>query len=62
MSSQSNVMINTLVDSIKESLKDANMLGFESFAEQTIEFFRAVRLIYVIVYIFCFCNVLKKKK
>ncbi|KAG2230760.1 hypothetical protein INT48_001662 [Thamnidium elegans] len=42
MSSQPNVMINTLVDSIKESLNDASMLGFESFAEQTIEFFRAV--------------------
>ncbi|KAI8062945.1 transmembrane protein 18-domain-containing protein [Thamnidium elegans] len=42
MSSQPNVMINTLVDSIKESLNDASMLGFESFAEQTIEFFRAI--------------------
>lgn len=60
MSSQPNVMIDTLVDSIKESLSDANMLGFESFAEQTMEFFRAVCLIYVIVYRYCFCNVLKK--
>ncbi|GAA5813954.1 hypothetical protein MFLAVUS_007444 [Mucor flavus] len=42
MSSQPNVMIDTLVDSIKESLSDANMLGFESFAEQTMEFFRAI--------------------
>ncbi|KAI9329695.1 transmembrane protein 18-domain-containing protein [Pilaira anomala] len=42
MSSQPNVMINSLVDSIKESLNEANMLGFESFSEQTIEFFKAV--------------------
>lgn len=54
MSSQPNVMINSLVESIKESLNEANMLGFESFSEQTIEFFKAVceQAIYIYICIY----------
>lgn len=38
-----NALIDNLVDSIKATLTDANMMGFESYAEQTVAFFQAVR-------------------
>ena len=42
MSVQPNDLIHTMVESIKSTFKEANMLGFDSYAEQTIAFFEAV--------------------
>lgn len=44
-----NALIDNLVDSIKATLTDANMMGFESYAEQTVAFFQAVRFFFVLL-------------
>jgi hypothetical protein len=42
MSNQQNDMMNNILASVKASLNEANMMGFDSYAEQTIAFFKAV--------------------
>lgn len=43
MTSFQDAKMNDLINSIKSSLQETNMMGFNSFAEQTIEFFEAVK-------------------
>lgn len=43
MATPNNVMMNNVLDSIKSTLHEVNMMGFDSYAEQTIAFFEAVR-------------------
>lgn len=45
-----NVMMDQLMDSIKATLTDANMMGFESYTEQTLAFFYAVHFFYFIFF------------
>jgi hypothetical protein len=42
MSNAQTAAINSILQSVKASLNDANLMGFDSYAEQTIAFFKAV--------------------
>ncbi|CAO3655205.1 unnamed protein product [Mucor hiemalis] len=42
MATPNNVMMDNVLDSIKSTLQEANLMGFDSYAEQTIAFFKAI--------------------